>query len=369
MFKWTFKGLLAEPVHLFSSASAVGAAFALVLFFEAVFAGESKQIVEYIQRTDPTVWVMQKGVSNMHMASSFVWDWKAGSVEAVDGVSKVTPILYLNTVMVAGERNWFTFVVGLRDGDGRAGPWAITAGASLPGPGEAIVPAVLARLADLNLGDKIAIAGRQFTIAGLSEDTFSMANSVTFVTLNDLSDIMSAFGSFSYFLVDAEPGVDAADLAARIRDEVEKVNALPNEAFVKSDWSLAMQMGLEIVGLMTIIGGALAILLTGFTVSSFVRRKRRELAVMKALGVRNGPIYVSIMAQAACIALLGFVIATIIVFLAVPATAAFVPQVTLSVRPEALLKIGATALVVAVVAAVAPARSVMRVDPVLAFKE
>ncbi|VAW03687.1 hypothetical protein MNBD_ALPHA05-652, partial [hydrothermal vent metagenome] len=108
MFKWTFKGLLAEPVHLFSSASAVGAAFALVLFFEAVFAGESRQIVEYIQRTDPTVWVMQKGVSNMHMASSFVWDWKADSVEAVDGVSKVTPILYLNTVMVAGERNWFT---------------------------------------------------------------------------------------------------------------------------------------------------------------------------------------------------------------------------------------------------------------------
>ncbi len=369
MYKWTLRGLITEPVHLFSSAGAVGAAFALVLFFEAVFAGESDQIVEYIRRTDPAVWVMQKGVSNMHMATSFVWDSKADQIEAVEGVSKATPILYLNTVIEAGDRNWFSFIVGLPAGDGRAGPWSIAAGAAMPGATEAVVPAVLARLAGLELGDRITIAGRQFSVAGLSDGTFSMANSVTFVAMEDLSDIMSTFGSFSYFLVDAEPGTDPEDLAARIRNEVEKVNALSNEAFIESDWKIAMQMGLEIVGIMTVIGGALAILLTGFTVSSYVSRKKRELAVMKALGVGNASIYVSIMVQAGLVALIGFIIAVLIVFLAIPVTAAVIPQVTLSVRPEALLKIGAAAFLVAIVAAILPARSVMRVDPVLAFRE
>ena len=73
-----------------------------------------------------------------------------------------------------------------------------------------------------------------------------------------------------------------------IEDEVEKVTALPSDAFVQNDWDVAMQMGLEIIGLMTIIGGALAVLLTGFAIYSHTVRKERELAVMKALGVGLG---------------------------------------------------------------------------------
>jgi putative ABC transport system permease protein len=105
MLRWTLKNLIAEPLHLVASAIAIAGAFAMVLFFDAVFAGESKQIVAYIQHIDADVWVMQKGVSNMHMATSFVWDWKADRIEQVEGVKKVTPILYLNTVMQAGNRN------------------------------------------------------------------------------------------------------------------------------------------------------------------------------------------------------------------------------------------------------------------------
>lgn len=150
MFRWTWNSLVAEPWHLLASASAIGGAFALVLFFEAVFAGESRQIVGYIRHSDADVWVMQKGVANMHMATSFVGDWKVDIIERLQGVSKVTPIFYLNTVMRAGDGSWFSFIVGLEDNDPRAGPWAVASGKSLPDRGEALVPAVLARLAGSN---------------------------------------------------------------------------------------------------------------------------------------------------------------------------------------------------------------------------
>lgn len=368
MLRWTLKNLIAEPLHLVASATAIAGAFALVLFFEAVFAGESKQIVAYIQHSDADVWVMQKGVSNMHMATSFVWDWKADRIAQVKGVKKVTPILYLNTVMQAGNRNWFSFIVGLEKDNPRAGPWQMVQGKAVPAGGEAIVPAVLANLTGLQLGDEVYIAARPFTVAGLSKDTFSMANSVTFVTLSDLADIMSTFGSMSYFLVDAEPGIDPASLAERIKKEVAKINAIPIERFIDNDWAVAMQMGLEIISLMTIIGGALAILLTGFTVYASTARKERELAVMKALGVRNRAIYASVMIQAAWLALLGFIVAAALVFLAVPVTASFVPQVTLHVTPAALFRVGIVALFVALLSSSLTARKVLSVDPMSAFR-
>ncbi len=368
MLRWTLRTLAAERSHLLASVSAVAGAFALVLFFEAVFAGESEQIVAYIKRTDADVWVMQKGVSNMHMATSFVWDWKADRVSQVEGVSQVTPILYLNTVMEAGDRNWFSFIVGLDSGDSRAGPWEITAGKTVPGAGEIIIPAVLARLSGRSLGDEVGIGGESFTVAGLSEGTFSMANSVAFVTMSDLADIMSTFGTASYLVVDAEPGTDAAALATRIQNDVDKVSVLPSDRFVDNDWAVAMQMGLEIIGMMTIIGGVLAMLLTGFTVYVSVSRKERELAVIKALGFRNRAIYASAMIQAAVIAFGGFLLALVFVRLAVPVTAALVPQVSLQVLPSAVLRVGSIALVVAVLASMLPVRKLVRVDPMLAFR-
>ncbi len=369
MFGWTVKELFSAPQQLFASVSAVAGAFALVLFFDGVFAGESEQIVALIDRTDADVWVMQDGVGNMHMTTSFLADWKIDAVAGVEGVKKVTPILYLNAVIEAGGRNWFSFVVGLEPGDSRAGPWAMAAGAPLPGRGEAIVPDVFASDAGLAIGDPVRIAGRDFAVAGFSADTFSMANSITFVTLDDLADTISSVGTVSYLLVDAEPGVDAAALAARIMDEVEKVNALTREEFSARDYSIAVQMGLDIIWMMTLIGGALAVLLTGFIVYSHVTERERELAVMKALGVRDRAIYASLMVQALVIGLLAFALAVAVVSLAVPTTHALVPKISLAVTADSLWRTGVTAVLVSLVAAVVPVRRVLSVDPVSAFHQ
>ena len=369
MLNWTFRELISAPQQLFASVAAVAGAFALVLFFEGIFAGESEQIVALIDRTDADVWVMQKGVGNMHMTSSFVADWKMDAVAEVEGVASVSPILYLNSAIKAGGRNWFSFVVGLEEGDQRAGPWLPAGGDRLPRQGTAIVPDIFALDANLEIGDTVRIAGRDFTVAGFSSDTFSMANSITYVTMTDLGDSMSTIGSFSYMMVDADPGVDPAELAARIMDEVEKVNALPRAEFSARDYSIAVQMGLEIVWMMTLIGGAVAVLLTGFIVHSHISERERELAVMKALGVRSQAIYASTMLQALAIGALAFLLAVGLLLAAIPLTEWLMPKISLAMTGEALLRTGSTALVVSLVASVIPVRRVLSVDPVTAFQQ
>lgn len=305
MLHWTLKSLLREPLSLLGSILAVAGAFVLVLFFQAVFRGESNNIVSYIEHSDADVWVMQKGVTNMHMATSLIWDWKADKVAGIEGVESVSPVLFLNTVLQAGGRRWFSYVIGRRPEASAGGPWAMAAGRAAPDQGEAVIPEVLARMTGLQLGDLVTIAEQNLRVVGLSRETFSMAASITFVHAADLEEILSTIGVVSYILVKATPGIDPAALVTRIEQSVEKVTALPRTAFMRSDYELAMQMGVEVIALMTLIGGALAAIIVAFTAYSHTARLRRELAIIKAIGTRNRAVYLSVLSQAVSITLAG----------------------------------------------------------------
>lgn len=368
MLYWMLKTLWRQTGSLFTSASGVAAAFVLVIILDAAFVGESNQIVTYIRHMNSDVWVMQKGVSNMHMATTFVWDWKAKQVAELPGVKRATPILYVNTVVKAGGKNWFSYVVGLKPTSRRAGPWAMAAGRALPLDGEIVLPQGIADMAGIKLGDRATIADKQLTVSGFSEGTFSMANSIAFVSFSDLEALLSTSGTVSFILVDADPGQSPQELARQIELRVDKVSAIPQQRFIRNDFQIASLMGVEVLSFMTITGSTLAGLIVAFAVYTQIARRRRELAIAKALGFRNSSIYLAVLLQSAVVTSLALIIALLAVALLAPAISATVPLVTLSVTPDAVMRISAIAFIVAILAALAPAYLIARVDPVSAFK-
>ncbi len=368
MIQWAWKSLFSRRGNLVSSALGIGGAFILVIFFSAVLQGEAVQVVAYPKHIKPDIWVMQKGVANMHMAMSFVWDWKADKVARIPGVKRVTPILYTNGIITTGGQRIFAFIVGLLPGtQQRAGPWEMVAGRQVRSAKETVVPDVFIRLAGVKLGDEVRITDKKFKIVGFSKGTFSSANAVLFVPFNDLQDIISAIGTYSYLLVDIKEGLDPKLMAATIRQQVEKVNALPHQEFIENDFSMAKQMGLEIIFMMTVICSVLAALIIGFTAYSLVVRKRSELAVIKALGTGNGRIFFAVVFQSGLITLLGFLVAVAFAVLVIPKVPALIPQLTLIVSSDTILLLGGIALLVAVAGALIPAYLITRLDPATVF--
>jgi putative ABC transport system permease protein len=368
MLRWLLKTLWLQKASLAASAAGVAGAFVLVVILHAVFAGEARQMVAYVRHAAADVWVMQRGVLNMHMANSFVWAWKAKRIAKLPGVRGATPILYAGTVIRIGGRSLVAYAVGLEPGARRAGPWAMAAGKAMPGPGEIVLPRVFAEMTGTGLGAQVELIDQRLEVVGLSEGTYSMANPVVFVAASDLADLMQAEGTVSYILVDAEPGQDAAALAARIEREVDKVSALPQARFMRNDVQLGMQMGAEVIAFMTVIGSGLAAVIIAFTAYSQVARRRRELAIAKALGVRDREIYAAVAVQTAIITGLGLVLALLAAGVLFPLLSALVPQITLVLTAEALWRAAVVAFIVAVISAWFPARFVARVDPLTAFK-
>ncbi len=368
IFRWTIKSLLAEPAGFIASASAVAAAYLLVMSFGAIWSGEAEQLLAYPRNSGADVWVMQRGVSNMHMATSLIGEWKEEAVASVEGVADVTPILYLPAILHAGGRDWITFVVGINRDARRGGPWAMARGNTRPNPGEVVLPKMMAVLSDVGLGSDVQIADKMLSISGLTDETFSMGNPVAFVHMDDLADILSTSDYFSYLLVQAEPGVDRDALAIRIREEVENVNALSQEIFLQNDYHMAMQMGLELVELMTVICALLALLLIAFTLYTRTLRSRREMAIAKALGFSSRHLYVSVALQALIVSSSGFVISYISVHMVMALASAIAPQITMHLTGRTLLSVGVIGLIVAALAMIVPARQVARIEPHSAFQ-
>ncbi len=369
MLKWSLKNLLAEPVRLLLSAAAVALSLMLVVFFSAVFEGESEQMVVYLEKMDADVWVMQKGVSNMHMATSMLWDWKADKIARLPGVENTAAILYFNGPVKIGGKDWFSYVIGLKPEMRRAGPWAMAEGAAFPGPGEAVIPEVIAKLTGVGLGDAITLVDRDLKVAGLSRETFSMSSALVFVSHEDLGRLLEGRDQYSYVMVYAKPDVPPAALATQIKAEIDKVNALPSAVFIENDRELALQMGSEIIQMMTLIGALLATVIIAFTAYTQVARKRRELAVIKALGFRPDQIYGAALFQSLTVIALALLLTFALSYTVLAALPALVPQINLAVRLRHFVSLVLLAVPMAILAALGAARTVQKVDPVTIFQD
>lgn len=368
MLRWIIKTLWLQKASVLISSTGVAVAFVLMVIMDASFVGESRKVIAYIEHSNADVWVMQRGVSNMHMANSFVWEWKVDRIRTVPGVKQATPILAVNAVIKTGGVNRFTYIIGLTADGQRAGPWAMVSGQSHPRKGEIILPQVIADMGDIQLGDQISIANRHFRIVGLSAETFSMTHPFAFAEITDMQELSAAKGTVSYVLVDAEEGEDPVILAKRIQDSVDKINAIPEQQFLKNDYQIGILMGAELISIMTIVGTVLAALIIAFTAYSQFARRRRELAIIKALGFTNKTLYLAVIVQTFIITTLSLALAFLITSILVPTLTATVPIINLEVTGNVLLRMSVIAFIVALVAALMPARFVAKVDPITAFK-
>jgi len=367
--RWTLKELLRARARVVGSILAVGVSFALVITFRAVWEGETGQLAVYLEHAGADVWVMQAHVSNMHMASSYISEGKRYEIAQLEGVQSVGAILYLNTMLEAGGRQWFSYVVGVDEADQPGGPWSMFEGRGDMEPGEAVIPATLSRLTGTGIGDEIRIADRLFEVVGLSSETFSVTNPVTFVPAVDLADILSLAGYDSYLLVRADPGVAPEDLAARIREEVDGVAALTTPELVESDVQLASQMGTEVIALMTAMCAVLATLLVGFALFIHTSHNRRELVILKTVGFSNRHIYGSVLIQALVLTALAFAFAVGLAGTLAIVGPRLAPILSLSITFGALVQVGIAGLAVALAATLTLAHRIARVDPMSAFNQ
>ena len=225
------RNLMRSRVRLVVSIGGVALALTLVLALDAIFEEVSRQLTSYIDRSGAQVWVAQSGVRNMHMVASWMPSSVTDQVRTVDGVAEVQPILYTTDSIAARDERGWAYVIGLSPDAAMGGPWDVVEGSGRPGSGEAVIDRRFAQRAGVGVGDLVTMLGRDFRIAGLTEGTASLVNSVAFVTFDDFAARRGGDPAVSYVLVRIADGASPDAVAQAIEAGIDGVSVQTTEAF------------------------------------------------------------------------------------------------------------------------------------------
>ncbi|MBI1213470.1 MAG: FtsX-like permease family protein [Alphaproteobacteria bacterium] len=368
MLYWTLKSLTTDKLGLAAAGIGIALALILALYLDAVFRGEARQIVVFIERTPAEVWVLQDGVENLHMARSRLSDNTIAEVARVPGVASMTPVVYreLNIGDPPNER--LAYVVGVPADERLRARWHERTGWPMPTGGGIVIPTSMAKELGLKIGDTIRTGEGRHRISGLSEGTFSMANPLVLMDEPLARRELNIASGASLLLVRPNPDLSAAQLASRIEGEVGDVHALPRERLLRNDYGLALQMGGALIGMLSAMATIVSALIIVFTAYSFVSARTAELAVAKALGAPQRQLLLSAVLQTCAVALIGCVLAIAAIGPLEAGLSTWVPDVAVDFSYRTAGTLSLTTIVVAAVAAVAPAFYVIKVDPALVFK-
>ena len=372
MIRVAFRNLFQSRTRLIVSLGGVALAMLLILALDAIVAGTERQMTAYIDHSGADVIVSQAGVRTLHMSSSSLPASDLARARSEPGVAVVTPILYVTNTIVAGDQRSLAYIIGLPAGAEAGGPWQMDAGRAIPGQGEAVIDAAIARQDGvdngLGLGATVTILGRPFTIAGLTSGTTTLTNSVAFISFDDFAQIRGSMDTVSYLLVKSQPGVAPADLAARMARDMPGITAQTRDGFAAQERQVVDDMSTDLISIMDTIGLTIGLAVLSLTVYTATLSRRAEYGVLKALGARLAQLYRVVLAQAYISVALGFALGLALtgaLSLVVPRVAS---NIAMSMSVGSLVKVGLVSLVIAGLSAMLPIRQIARVDPAQVFK-
>ncbi len=358
--------LLAEPAKLGVSLLAIAAAVALVLLLTGLRRGIGEQVTLYVDR-QPPVLVGQAGAHNFMAQTSVLPEALGEQLERVPGVAVATPISQQFAMLTLHGRRVLPLLVGFDPGKA-GGPWSLAAGRVPRSEGEIVLDRVLAEEHRLEVGSSVTYRDAPLRIVGLSRGTTAWMTPLAFATRTTLNALSRQPRTASFFLVSTREGVSPAVLAARIERAVPGVSALTREEAAANDRSLFTGAFKGLLLAMVTIAFGVAIMVIGLTVYTSTSERGREYATLKAIGLRRGPLLRLAGAQAGVLALAGTALGTVLAFAGLSAAAALAPKYLIVITAGSVASMTAAALLMAVAAALLPARYLARLDPATAFR-
>ncbi|HEY5983228.1 MAG TPA: ABC transporter permease [Anaerolineales bacterium] len=368
MMYLAWRNLVQTPVRLAAGVGGAALALLLILSLDAVFAGVEQRITVYIDNSGADIFVAQEDVRNLHMASSSLRDGVKRKVAAVPGVEAVVPIDYLSNMILVGENRELSYVIGIPENAAFGGPWNISAGKARPAKREAIIDRNVAEKAGVRIGDSVEIMGEDFKVAGLTEETSSLVNSVSFISTRDFEEIRGNYETFSFLLVKVLPGISPTQVTKRIQSEVREVTPQTRMDFAGQERRVVGDMSTDVVTIMNLVGFLIGLSVMALTTYTATLARKSEYGVLKALGARNSQLYSLVLVQAVMGVALGLAGSLILTL----GLASMIPRLGLSmvmaIKGTSIFKVAGLSVLIAGIAAVMPIRQISGLDPAMVFR-
>jgi putative ABC transport system permease protein len=242
------------------------------------------------------------------------------------------------------------------------GAWALARGRAPAADNEVAIDRVLAAKHDLGLGDRLAVADRSFRVVGISRHAGFMTGYV-FVTHRAVETLLGAPGKTSAILVGTSQSA-----AVRAGLTGSGLTVVDTPALRRTMVELNTKVFGSPLRLMVAIAFAAGVLIVALTVYAQVAERRREYGIVKALGASGCRLVALALVQTLVLTGLGLAAGGLLLAGGRTLLGWARPQFEVVIIPTLLAQAVGAALVMALLAAIIPARRLAHLDPASAYR-
>ncbi len=357
-----YHNLFQDKLRSTLSIAGVGLAIMLILILNGFLLGVDRVASTYLDHAPGSVVVARKDVKSFIASSSLLPPGTADAVRKTAGVAKVAPILTQPVYFELHGQKQFVDMIGYDSRFG-GGPWNLVEGREPRADDEMVLDRVLAQQHSIALGDKLPVLNRTFTVVGLSADTATWMMSFMFVRKTAMESLLLAPGATGFLLVTPANGTPASVVRDRL-STLPGTQVLLKSELIANDVALLNRTFNAPLRLMVII----ALLVVGLIIYTSTIERQREYGVLKAIGARNSMLYRVVTTQAGLVAIVGSMLGVGLALGGAQLIMALRPQFLIVIEPLATLEALAAGLVMALLAALFPARLLARLAPADVFR-
>lgn len=356
------RNLTRQRMRLALSVVGVGVALLMILALEGIYTALLDRVTAYPDNQGAPLIASQRGVATMHMSSSNVSRAAVEGLKHDPRVRRAAPILY-TTLLLGRRKQAVSYVIGFRDG---GGPWKMARGSGSPRGAEIVLDERTAAQLGARVGAQIGVLGTNLRVIGLSGGTSSVITGLSFVDYDTFARATGTHGSASYVLIWPRGNDQRAVAHELARDYGLTVQT--REQFSANERKVVSDMSTGLIRGMLLIGIVVGLAVSALSIYTSTLARLREYAVLKAIGMSNRTLYVLVSRQSLLMVAGGLVLALVLVAVLAIGVPKLEPSVNLDVTGSSVLRTAVAAAVIALLAALVPARRVARVDPASVYR-
>ena len=359
------RNLFRDRTRFGLSVLGVAVSIGLILLLSGYRSGVYQQSTAYLDNTPGSVVVAERGIRDFLGTASALPSGVEEAARRSADVDRVIPVVSQFVIFERHARKDGFILIGYEPEAG-GGPWRLVRGREAAVDDELVIDRVTAEEHEIAIGDQVRVLDRDMTVVGLSDETTFWAGSMAFARITTLESLLRASGLRSFLLVTPAPGVTAERLVDGL--ELPGTEVLAKSEIIANDRQLMARVYDAPIGLMVGIAFLVGVLVVGLVIYTATIERRREYGALKAIGGRNRMLYAVVATQALIAAATGAVVGVALAYGGGAALMAWRPAFLVAIEPLAVGVVLASSLVMALLAALIPARAIAGLEPAEVFR-
>lgn len=365
---YAIKTIFDQPFKFLLTAMGIAFCVILVFFLLGIYRGVSIGSVEYVKKSDADLWVLQKHATNILRSTSILRSRHGRALEEIDGIDMVGSVVFILASVQLPQGAKTLYFTGYDEETGQGGPPELQSGRSIAADREVVLDHSFAAKYRIELGDSLKVKNDTLTVVGLSKGTNMFVIQYAFISLSEAYRIVGFAGIASCYLVKFKKNAIEKNVIQRIRLELPDVEVYDRETFLQNNINELESGILPLLFFIAILSCVLLTSILSLILSINVLEKRKDYAIMKAIGAPGWFIVRTVIYQAFLLAFSGLVIALILFYPLIYLVGNLSPEVSIMTSAGQIIAVAGGVMIISLVSSVFPILKLRKIYPMEVFK-